>query len=306
MIKILKRSDKLIIQNTLYSGVFLAQGGEFEVYSYRSFDELDGLMISLQYSLKGFSEYISSFLSNKTPLDNYSKFLYNPIFQANEFLSVAKDKRKIPMMTISNNEAIGLSELYDNKTKLYNFTVECVSKDAMVYYIPKEVNDIISKENSVHDNVIQLVELRVQSFTQTLKKYKEMFIDTIRRRLRMQYDMNITSSQVLPYKQRYKQNLRINTDKITRKANSFRDSSNPKNLSRRFSMNNFSLGNNEGYGNNRSIHLKNTSNNKVSFIVNEAINKKKTMKTESNQTLPPIERKAFYSSKILKTRKNLI
>ena len=31
--KIYRRGDKLIIQNTLYSGVFLIQDGEFEVYS---------------------------------------------------------------------------------------------------------------------------------------------------------------------------------------------------------------------------------------------------------------------------------
>ena len=218
-----RRGDKLIIQNTLYSGVFLIQDGEFEVYTYRSFDELDGLIMTLQDSLEGFNEYISSFSSNKTPFDNLSGYLHNPLYQTNEFLSLSKEKKKIPLMNISNKEAIGLNEYYNFKSKLYHFTVECVSEDALVYYISKEAfSGIVGKENSVRDGLIQLVELKVQLFTQTIKRYKEVFIEKIRNKVGIKSLYNITTTQVLP-KRRYNSNQRINTEP-TMTTNRFRES----------------------------------------------------------------------------------
>ena len=304
--KIYRRGDKLIIQNTLYSGVFLIQDGEFEVYSYRSFDELDRLIMTLQDSLEGFKEYISSFSSNKTPFDNLSGYLHNPLYQTNEFLSLSKEKKKIPLMNISNKEAIGLNEYYNFKSKLYHFTVECVSEDALVYYISKEAfSGIVGKENSVRDGLIQLVELKVQLFTQTIKRYKQAFIEKIRKKVGIKNINNITKSQVLP-RRRYNSNQRINTEP-TITTNSFRESLTSQKLTARLSLNNVSFINNpRNVNNNRSIYLKRGINKKVSFITNENINIKEDFQTESIHTLPPIIRKVFRSSKTLPTRSNLI
>ena len=301
-----RRGDKLIIQNTLYSGVFLIQDGEFEVYTYRSFDELDGLIMTLQDSLEGFNEYISSFSSNKTPFDNLSGYLHNPLYQTNEFLSLSKEKKKIPLMNISNKEAIGLNEYYNFKSKLYHFTVECVSEDALVYYISKEAfSGIVGKENSVRDGLIQLVELKVQLFTQTIKRYKEVFIEKIRNKVGIKSLYNITTTQVLP-KRRYNSNQRINTEP-TMTTNSFRESLTSQKLTARLSLNNVSFINNaRNVNNNRSIYLKRGINKKVSFITNEIINIKEDFQTESIHTLPPIIRKVFRSSKTLPTRSDLI
>lgn len=301
-----RRGDKLIIQNTLYSGVFLIQDGEFEVYTYRSFDELDGLIMTLQDSLEGFNEYISSFSSNKTPFDNLSGYLHNPLYQTNEFLSLSKEKKKIPLMNISNKEAIGLNEYYNFKSKLYHFTVECVSEDALVYYISKEAfSGIVGKENSVRDGLIQLVELKVQLFTQTIKRYKEVFIEKIRNKVGIKSLYNITTTQVLP-KRRYNSNQRINTEP-TMTTNSFRESLTSQKLTTRLSLNNVSFINNaRNVNNNRSIYLKRGINKKVSFITNEIINIKEDFQTESIHTLPPIIRKVFRSSKTLPTRSDLI
>ena len=301
-----RRGDKLIIQNTLYSGVFLIQDGEFEVYTYRSFDELDGLIMTLQDSLEGFNEYISSFSSNKTPFDNLSGYLHNPLYQTNEFLSLSKEKKKIPLMNISNKEAIGLNEYYNFKSKLYHFTVECVSEDALVYYISKEAfSGIVGKENSVRDGLIQLVELKVQLFTQTIKRYKEVFIEKIRNKVGIKSLYNITTTQVLP-KRRYNSNQRINTEP-TMTTNRFRESLTSQKITARLSLNNVSFINNaRNVNNNRSVYLKRGINKKVSFITNEIINIKEDFQTESIHTLPPIIRKVFRSSKTLPTRSDLI
>lgn len=302
------RGDKLIIQNTLYSGVFLIQDGEFEVYSYRSFDELDGLVITLQNTLEGFNEYISSFSSNKTPLDNFSGYLHSPIYQTNEFLSLSKEKKKISLMTINNKEAIGLNEYYNYKSKLYHFTVECISEEAFVYFISKEAfNGIVGKEKSVHDNLIQLVELKIHLFTQTIKRYKDIFIERIRKKvgIKIVNNMNITTSQFLP-RRRYNSNQRIKTEP-TMMTNSFRDSFTSQKLTSRFSMKNVPfIKNDKNVNNNRSIYLNRGSNKKVSFISKDITDINDHFHIESIHTLPPIIRKTFRSSKTLPTRSDLI
>ena len=190
-----QKGDKLLLQNTEYKGVFLLQKGELEVYTFRSFDELDGLMVSLQQSLEGFNEYISSLKDAEIPLENLSNLFNNPVYQTNQFLSASKEKRKINMLNINNKEVVGLNELYYFKTQIINFTIECLSDEAIVYFIPKEAfRFLLNKETTVNNYVIQLVETKVKLYIQMIRRYKETFVKEISKKVGNKYPVNPISN----------------------------------------------------------------------------------------------------------------
>ena len=175
-----KKGEKLFTQETEYKGVFLLQKGSIEIFTNRVYDELDGLMVSLQHSLMCFNEYISTLKESDIPLENVSTLFHNPIYKSYEFINASKNKKKVPITTLNNSEVIGLNEYYNNKTHIYNFSAECVSDEAYVYFIPKEAfTFIINKETTVKTAIIQLVELKVQLFVQAIRRYKNNFVQEI-------------------------------------------------------------------------------------------------------------------------------
>ena len=179
-----KKGDKLLLQDSLYKGVYLVQDGEFNVSTSRSYDELNNLMMSLKFSLEKFGEYISSLNTEQIDFDTVTD-MSNRILTCNEFLSSSKKKKDIQIATMRRKDVIGMNEYYNYKTLLNNFTVECTSEGATVFFISKEhFNMITSKEPSVRERVSQMVELKVVYFIHTLRRYKEDFIKDIQRRMK--------------------------------------------------------------------------------------------------------------------------
>ena len=63
------------------------------------------------------------------------------------------------LMTIKENSILGTNESYDHQTEIYNFSAECISDEAVLYFLPKEIlNLIINKELNVYSSLVQLVE----------------------------------------------------------------------------------------------------------------------------------------------------
>jgi hypothetical protein len=59
------------------------------------------------------------------------------ILSTNEYLSYFNGIKTIDFYTLSEGDMLGLNELFDYKTELYNFSAECVSDEVNVFYISK-------------------------------------------------------------------------------------------------------------------------------------------------------------------------
>ena len=67
-----------------------------------------------------------------------------------------------------------MNELYDYNTTIYNFSAECISKEASLFFINKNnFNLILSKEKSLYSSVIQKVELRIKYMVACIKNFKK-------------------------------------------------------------------------------------------------------------------------------------
>lgn len=306
-----KKGDKLLLQNTEYKGVFLLQKGELEVYTFRSFDELDGLMVSLQQSLEGFNEYISSLKDAEIPLENLSNLFNNPVYQTNQFLSASKEKRKINMLNINNKEVVGLNELYYFKTQIINFTIECLSDEAIVYFIPKEAfRFLLNKETTVNNYVIQLVETKVKLYIQMIRRYKETFVKEISKKVGNKYPVNPISNN------NHHSNIRLKTLNST----NFGDFHPAKRFSTQEISSNFNTTTTirkkysincetPTFIQNQSLYLQTTVGDENEQL--RTIQKKRSFRIQNTQyqsdflsktsltKLPPLTRKVYKSSKTL-------
>ena len=73
-------------------------------------------------------------------------------------------------MSLKDYNIIGTNESFDHQTEIYNFTAECISNQAIVYFFPKEIlNIMLNKEKMVYNSFIQLVEFRIKDIIWKIK-----------------------------------------------------------------------------------------------------------------------------------------
>ena len=162
-----KQGDKIFLQGSLNEGIYLIKNGEIKINIYSKINDLEKLMIKLIWSLKGFQEHVppSEFKTIIKDNEDSNSLKDNHIFEDNQKL--------FDFGILKEGDILGLNELYDYKTSIYNFNAECVSKEVSLFYINKNnFNLILSKENTLYDSVIQKVELRIKYLIGTIKKYK--------------------------------------------------------------------------------------------------------------------------------------
>ena len=107
-----KKGDKIIIQNSQYEGIYLIINGEVKISISQTFNELSNTLISLQYSIFNFKDYVSKIIKtidiikefnlkymskfqNKNINDNDMSKINKEIFTSNEYLSYFKGIKNI-------------------------------------------------------------------------------------------------------------------------------------------------------------------------------------------------------------------
>jgi hypothetical protein len=131
-------------------------------------------MLVLIWSFKGFKEHVppsefKNIIKDKNNDNNNNSINDNSI-------PYEEENKEIDFGSLKEGDILGLNELYDYNNSLFNFTAECVSKEACLFYINKNnFNLILSKENSLYDSVIQKVELRIKFMIGTIKNYQRFF-----------------------------------------------------------------------------------------------------------------------------------
>ena len=231
--------EKLFLQNSFHDGVYLIIEGLVNVYTDRQINEISGLMVSLQYSLDDTKEYSE----------------------------LSKGQKRIYLNKLGNFEIIGLNEYYSYSTQLIHFTVEIISQDALIIFIPKRIfYKIITSDREVLFSLKKIVELRSRFYIGKLKNYKDSLINDINNKL-------ITNS-----------NRRSKTSLENRKNNRYQ---NKKELFHK--RNNSPISNENRIKDNKILNLNQTlsPNNNKNF--NSIFNKtnsnfNKTQSTNFNQT----------------------
>ena len=165
--------EKIFSQGSIYEGVYLIKEGEILIYTNRKIDELNGLIVALQNSLNGYFEYISCLTEKNIENENMKLNFTNPIFQSKEYGEEIKGNKEIVLGKFHNYEILGLNDCYNYKNDIYHFNAICQSKNAILYFIPKNIfNYIISKEENVKNAVMKIVELKSGLFIGALNNYK--------------------------------------------------------------------------------------------------------------------------------------
>ena len=194
--RIYDKGEKLFSQGSIYEGVYILKNGEIKISTERDLTEIDGMCLSLQFSLANSKEKISP-LTNEKILDDNNN-IDNPIFKTKEYLDKSKKKEKIVLATFNGKEIIGLNEFYDRNTNLYYFDAEVTSLRAVIYYIPKNFfNELVGREKCVEDAIMQIVEIKAKFFIGGLKTYKEGIIRDIGNKLGYNYKDFINKNKTI-------------------------------------------------------------------------------------------------------------
>ena len=208
-----KFGDKIIVQNSQYEGIYFIINGKVKISISQTFNELSNTLVSLQYSIFNFKDYVSKIIktidilnefnlkyivnnNNKNIVDMNESEIHNKIFSSNEYHNCFKGIYNIDFYTLSDGDVLGLNELFDYKTELFNFNAECVSDEAILFFISKNYfNNVIQKDSYIMNNVIQLIDLKAKELTGKINLYRNDYKNTVINILKYKDKKNKISSK---------------------------------------------------------------------------------------------------------------
>lgn len=268
------KGQKLIQQNTPNEGIYFINKGVFQLKARRTYHELNELKFKAMQSLTKENK------NNLTGKEKTSKKNYENIYEGLNPYQIANltKEREINFMVYKSSDVIGLDDVYDIKTGLNNFSVECISDEGEAYFLPKEIVTSMRTNETIDNNIRELVGKQCLELLREINENKKMLENSIRR---------ITSG----YKEKNNNvfYLRKNTD-------------NNKNLHtishRNPSLDYSSLSN---YNNMKTFTSTNYSNNYI-YTIKENSLKNKILNNHFNKT-PKITASRIFSPKILPNKK---
>ena len=268
------KGQKLIQQNTPNEGIYFINKGVFQLKARRTYHELNELKFKAMQSLTKENK------NNLTGKEKTSKKNYENIYEGLNPYQIANltKEREINFMVYKSSDVIGLDDVYDIKTGLNNFSVECISDEGEAYFLPKEIVASMRTNETIDNNIRELVGKQCLELLREINENKKMLENSIRR---------ITSG----YKEKNNNvfYLRKNTD-------------NNKNLHtishRNPSLDYSSLSN---YNNMKTFTSTNYSNNYI-YTIKENSLKNKILNNHFNKT-PKITASRIFSPKILPNKK---
>ena len=268
------KGQKLIQQNTPNEGIYFINKGVFQLKARRTYHELNELKFKAMQSLTKENK------NNLTGKEKTSKKNYENIYEGLNPYQIANltKEREINFMVYKSSDVIGLDDVYDIKTGLNNFSVECISDEGEAYFLPKEIVTSMRTNETIDNNIRELVGKQCLELLREINENKKMLENSIRR---------ITSG----YKEKNNNvfYLRKNTD-------------NNKNLHtishRNPSLDYSSLSN---YNNMKTFTSTNYSNNYI-YTIKENSLKNKILNNHFNKT-PKITESRIFSPKILPNKK---
>ena len=171
-IKKIKKNDYIIYQGSVYEGIFFVINGMLQLKSNRSYNELSDLNYGVLNNLDSKTkkqENLKDF-DNKKKNGILNKLIHNPLF-----IKKSNEKKEINFGTFSNNEIIGLNDIYDKKKGISNFSVQCLTNEAELFFVPKEIFTSLITNQEILDKINSLTQEKNKLLSLKIKKYKNLF-----------------------------------------------------------------------------------------------------------------------------------
>ena len=178
------KGEKIFLQNSCFEGVYFLKEGEVKLSINTCIDEMYNLMTYFTYALNSFNDYVSGFATKEYITEQIKH--QNQRIQSHHNLDFETVKlyleiKNYIIMSLKDYNIIGTNESFDHQTEIYNFTAECISNQAIVYFFPKEFfNIMLNKEKMVYNSFIQLVEFRIKDIIWKIKYYINIFENKIK------------------------------------------------------------------------------------------------------------------------------
>ena len=261
------KGQKLIEQNRPKGGIFFINKGEFQLKTKRTYHELNELKFKIIQSLD-IKNKNSLIQINKTSTTNYEN-----IYQGLNPIQMEKlnKEREISFNIYKFSEVVGLNDLYDGKTGLYNFSIECISDEGEVYFLPEEILTSLITNETIKKNMDELVEKQCKMLLREIDNKKKLIEYNIKK-ISSKYKERSTKGFYL-IKNEPEKLIKLST--ITQRNFSFDNSSNLHHNK----INNYNITNTPKLSKAYII------NNKENILKNKILNKYHTPKIKGSRIL---------------------
>ena len=168
----ISKGDFIIHQGNVYDGIYFVINGMLQLKSNRSYNELSDLNYNIlnnidsKYNKK---EHIDNF-NDKKKASIINKLIHNALF-----IKKSNQKKEINFGTFSNNEIIGLNDIYDQKKGIYNFSVQCLTNEAELFFVPKEIFTSLITNQEIYDKINAMTQEKNKILSLKIIKYKDLF-----------------------------------------------------------------------------------------------------------------------------------
>ena len=169
--KLFHKGDKIFLQDSLNEGIYLLKSGKVELYFNSSLMEISTYISNIKNSLKDFKLFSSNLKMFKDQNLEETESLKSTIDKKSiQEKSHLYSSNRYDISTIEESSIFGTNELYNYKTDLYYFTAECVSNEAIIYFLPKKyLYVLLLKENPVYLAMAEMVESRAKLLVEKMK-----------------------------------------------------------------------------------------------------------------------------------------
>ena len=176
------KGQKIIQQNRPYEGIFFINKGIFQLKTRRTYHELDELKFTIIRNLGNFSKNFSDYKNKIEDIGTKSSKNYENIFEGlNPFqIENFSKERDIFFITYKSPDVVGLNDIIDEKTGLNNFSVECISDEGEAYFLPIEIYTSMSADETIKDNISELVEKQCLLLLREINKNKKLIVEGIK------------------------------------------------------------------------------------------------------------------------------
>jgi len=171
------KGQKLIKQNTPNEGIYFINKGVFQLKTRRTYHELNELKFKAMQSLTKENK------NNLAGKEKTSNKKYENVYEGlnpYQIQSLMKE-REINFMVYRSSDVVGLDDIYDIKTGLNNFSVECISYEGEVYFLPKEILTSMRTNETIDNNIRELVGKQCLELLREINNNKKIFENSIRR-----------------------------------------------------------------------------------------------------------------------------
>ena len=197
------KGQKLIRQNTPFEGIYFINSGMFQLKTLRNYNELNDLQFSILHAIDNFPKFIKEYQIkfNDLQKQNNKNESKNNIFEGLSQFQISKftELRNISFNSYISPDVIGLNDIYDYKTGLNNFSVECISNEAEVYFLPNEIVTSLLTDESISSKVGEMVGKQCILHINRIIKYKKYFEQLVQFEANAYKENNKTFSNNIPY-----------------------------------------------------------------------------------------------------------